>query len=75
MEEMLEHPVVHMEDDGLRFITLRTEPLENPLNRVAKRVLDFLVSLPVVVLVLPPLVYACLAAAWILRLVHEGLTD
>jgi len=28
----------------------------------------------VFVLVLPPLVYACLAAAWILRLVHEGVT-
>jgi len=40
LEEMLEHPVVHMQDDGLSFITLRTEPLENPLNRVAKRALD-----------------------------------
>ena len=25
-------------------------------------------------LVLPPLVYSCLAAAWILRLVHEAIT-
>jgi putative colanic acid biosynthesis UDP-glucose lipid carrier transferase len=55
LEEMLEHPVVHLEDEGMRFITLREEPLENPLNRFAKRGLDLAVALPVVVLILPPL--------------------
>lgn len=55
LEEMLSHPVVHTEDDGLRFITLREEPLENPLNRILKRLLDIAVSAPVVVLLLPPL--------------------
>lgn len=55
LEELLDHPVVQVEDEGLSFITLRQEPLENPLNRFAKRVLDLAVSLPVVVLVLPPL--------------------
>jgi putative colanic acid biosynthesis UDP-glucose lipid carrier transferase len=55
LEEMLHHPVVHLEDDGLRFITLREEPLENPLNRIVKRGLDLAVSLPIVLIVLPPL--------------------
>lgn len=55
LEELLEHPVVHLQDEGLSFITLRQEPLENPLNRFAKRALDLAVSLPVVVFVLPPL--------------------
>jgi exopolysaccharide biosynthesis polyprenyl glycosylphosphotransferase len=55
LEELLEHPVVHIEDEGMRFITLREEPLENPLNRFAKRALDLAVALPVVLLLLPPL--------------------
>ena len=55
LEVLLEHPVVHLEDEGMRFITLREEPLENPLNRVAKRALDLMVALPVVLLILPPL--------------------
>jgi putative colanic acid biosynthesis UDP-glucose lipid carrier transferase len=55
LEELLEHPVVHIEDEGVRFITLREEPLENPLNRFAKRALDLAVALPVVFLLLPPL--------------------
>ncbi len=54
LEEMLQHPVVHLEDDGMRFITLRAEPLENPLNRFAKRALDLAVALPVVLFILPP---------------------
>ncbi len=58
LEEMLEHPVVHIEDEGMRFITLREEPLENPINRMAKRMLDLAVALPVVVLVLPVLTVA-----------------
>ena len=55
LEEMLQHPVVHLEDDGMRFIALRAEPLENPLNRFSKRALDLAVALPVVLFVLPPL--------------------
>ena len=47
LEEKLNHPVIYMEDDGHHFITLRKEPLENPLNRMAKRTLDIAVSLPV----------------------------
>ncbi len=58
LEELLDHPVVMVEDDGFRFITLREEPLENPLNRILKRLLDLAVAVPVVVLVLPPLAVA-----------------
>jgi putative colanic acid biosynthesis UDP-glucose lipid carrier transferase len=37
------------------FIGLRNEPLEDPVNRILKRTMDIVVSLPVVVFVLPPL--------------------
>ncbi|HLH56781.1 MAG TPA: exopolysaccharide biosynthesis polyprenyl glycosylphosphotransferase [Verrucomicrobiae bacterium] len=47
------HSVTTFEDDGMRFIGLREEPLESPLNRFIKRFLDITISLPVVVLVLP----------------------
>ena len=47
--EMIEH------NEHYAFAASTLEPLENPLNRVLKRLLDFAVALPVVVLVLPPL--------------------
>ena len=43
------------------FLTLQDEPLENPLNRILKRVLDIIVALPVVLFFLPPL---CLIVKW-----------
>ena len=55
LAEKLSHPVVHLEDDGHSFIALREEPLENPLNRILKRLLDCAVALPVVIFLLPPL--------------------
>ncbi|HEX8296338.1 MAG TPA: exopolysaccharide biosynthesis polyprenyl glycosylphosphotransferase [Chthoniobacteraceae bacterium] len=61
LEQLLHHAVIHIEDDGLNFITLRQEPLESPLNRMLKRSLDILISLPVIVFVLP---LAC-ALVWI----------
>lgn len=54
LEEKLEHPVVHLEDEGYRFISLRSEPLENPLNRFAKRMLDVALALLVVGFMIPP---------------------
>ncbi|HUR59786.1 MAG TPA: exopolysaccharide biosynthesis polyprenyl glycosylphosphotransferase [Opitutaceae bacterium] len=42
-------------EEGRHFYTLQEEPLEDPLNRLLKRAFDVAVSLPVVVLVLPPL--------------------
>src|SRR3954470_6258432 len=55
LEEKLRHPVTHFEDDGFRFIGLREEPLENPLNRFSKRAIDVAISLPVMIFVFPVL--------------------
>lgn len=44
-----------VEQDGrYAFASFTAEPLDNPVNRVAKRLLDIAVSLPVVLFVLPP---------------------
>ena len=37
------------------FISLRDEPLEDPVNRMIKRTVDILMSLPVVLFIVPPL--------------------
>ena len=47
------HNTTTFEDDGVRFIGLREEPLESPMNRFLKRVLDLTIAVPVVALVLP----------------------
>jgi putative colanic acid biosynthesis UDP-glucose lipid carrier transferase len=47
------HNTTTFEDDGVRFIGLREEPLESPLNRFYKRLLDLAVAAPIVVFVLP----------------------
>ena len=56
LEEKLRHSVTHFEDDGFRFIGLREEPLENPLNRFFKRAIDLAISIPVMLVVFPILV-------------------
>jgi exopolysaccharide biosynthesis polyprenyl glycosylphosphotransferase len=53
LEEKLRHPVTHFEDDGFRFIGLREEPLENPLNRFFKRASDLAIAVPVILFVFP----------------------
>jgi exopolysaccharide biosynthesis polyprenyl glycosylphosphotransferase len=53
LEEKLRHSVTHFEDDGFRFIGLREEPLENPLNRFFKRAIDLAITLPVMLLIFP----------------------
>ena len=45
---------VVFEDDGVRFIGLRNEPLESPLNRFVKRLFDLAVSIPVILFILGP---------------------
>jgi exopolysaccharide biosynthesis polyprenyl glycosylphosphotransferase len=55
LEEKLRHPITHFEDDGFRFIGLREEPLENPLNRFFKRAIDLAISIPFMIFVFPPL--------------------
>jgi exopolysaccharide biosynthesis polyprenyl glycosylphosphotransferase len=53
LEEKMRHSVTHFEDDGFRFIGLREEPLENPLNRFFKRAIDLAIALPVMLIVFP----------------------
>jgi putative colanic acid biosynthesis UDP-glucose lipid carrier transferase len=53
LEEKMRHSVTHFEDDGFRFIGLREEPLENPLNRFLKRAIDLAIALPVMIVVFP----------------------
>ncbi|MEP6822170.1 MAG: exopolysaccharide biosynthesis polyprenyl glycosylphosphotransferase [Chthoniobacterales bacterium] len=53
IEEKLRHAVTYFEDDGFRFIGLREEPLENPLNRAVKRFIDIAISLPVMLFIFP----------------------
>ncbi len=55
ISERFQRPVFFFEDGGVRFISLREEPLECPFNRILKRALDIAVSLPVVLFILPPL--------------------
>jgi len=55
LEEKLRHSVTHFEDGGFRFIGLREEPLENPLNRFLKRAIDVAIAIPVMVFVFPVL--------------------
>jgi len=55
LEEKLRHSVTHFEDDGFRFIGLREEPLENPLNRFFKRAIDLAISVPVMLFLFPAL--------------------
>jgi len=55
LDQIFDHPVAVFEEQGLCLISLREEPLENPINRFLKRCLDIAISLPVVVFILPPL--------------------
>jgi exopolysaccharide biosynthesis polyprenyl glycosylphosphotransferase len=55
LEEKLRHSITHFEDDGFRFIGLREEPLENPLNRFFKRAIDLAIAVPVMLFIFPML--------------------
>jgi exopolysaccharide biosynthesis polyprenyl glycosylphosphotransferase len=55
LAEILRHNISYFDLHEKEFISLRDEPLEDPVNRMVKRTVDFLMSLPVVLLVLPPL--------------------
>ena len=62
LEEKLRHSVTHFEDGGFRFIGLREEPLENPLNRFFKRSIDLAISIPVMLIIFPILTAAVFLA-------------
>jgi exopolysaccharide biosynthesis polyprenyl glycosylphosphotransferase len=53
LEERLRHAVTFFEDGGFRFMGLREEPLENPLNRFLKRAIDLAISVPVMIFIFP----------------------
>ncbi|HEX3624659.1 MAG TPA: exopolysaccharide biosynthesis polyprenyl glycosylphosphotransferase [Verrucomicrobiae bacterium] len=53
VDRYFNHATTIIEDDGLRLISLREEPLENPVNRFVKRTIDLAVAIPVVFFILP----------------------
>ena len=53
LDSYFNHTTMLFEDDGVRLIGLREEPLESPINRFVKRVMDLTIAMPVVIFVLP----------------------
>ncbi len=53
LPSMFVHKVSMFADDGINFIGLREEPMENPYHRLLKRTLDLVVAVPVVLFILP----------------------
>jgi len=51
------------QNEHYAFAAATVEPLENPFNRVVKRLMDIAVALPVVLLILPPLT----AVVWFMQ--------
>lgn len=64
LDEFFQRRITFFRCDNLDLIELREEPLQNFVNRVQKRVLDIVVSLPVVCIVLPVL----MLLVWVLQL-------
>lgn len=52
-EEYFEKELRPLQQGGHTFFSLQEEPLENPINRGVKRVVDICIALPVVLFVLP----------------------
>jgi exopolysaccharide biosynthesis polyprenyl glycosylphosphotransferase len=55
LTEIFNHDITLFNLHNQAFISLRDEPLEDPVSRILKRTMDLVVSVPVVVFVLPPL--------------------
>jgi exopolysaccharide biosynthesis polyprenyl glycosylphosphotransferase len=47
--------MIAVEEGGRHFLVMQNEPLEDPINRAAKRLVDIIISLPVCLFILPPL--------------------
>lgn len=54
LEDVWGRQLTYVDDDGVRLVAMREEPLENPLNLFVKRSIDIAISLPVIVFILPP---------------------
>jgi putative colanic acid biosynthesis UDP-glucose lipid carrier transferase len=67
LDRIFGHSVAIFEDQGVSLISLREEPLEDPINRFFKRCLDLAISVPVVVFILPPLI----VIVWILQRLYS----
>lgn len=63
LDVFLQRRLSYFRCDDLDIIELREEPLQSLTNRIFKRVFDVALSLPVVVLILPPL----MLLVWILQ--------
>ena len=53
LDSYFNHTTMIFEDDGVRIIGLREEPLESPVNWFVKRAMDLAIAIPTVILVLP----------------------
>lgn len=49
-------PILSIQEGGHTFFTFKDEPLENPTNRLFKRILDTAIALPIVIFILPFLI-------------------
>jgi putative colanic acid biosynthesis UDP-glucose lipid carrier transferase len=63
LDEIFDHPVAVFEEQGLCLISLREEPLQNPISRFFKRCLDIAVSSFVLLFVLP----ICSLVVWCMQ--------
>jgi len=67
LDVFLQRRLSYFRCDNVDLIELRTEPLQNLVNRAIKRLFDIVVSLPVVCIVLPPLI----AFVWFLQRIQS----
>jgi lipopolysaccharide/colanic/teichoic acid biosynthesis glycosyltransferase len=67
LSEIFKHPLQYYRQFGVDFIALRQEPLQDPLNRVAKRAFDVTFAFLAVAIILPPLV----VLVWIIHRVQS----
>lgn len=58
LSEKFQHSLQYVHHYGIDFITVRTEPLQDPLVRIMKRAMDVIIALPVVLFIIPPIALA-----------------
>lgn len=52
-QDYFDEPIQLVDEGEFLFFSLRDEPLQDPLNRIFKRLFDLLIAIPVVLLLLP----------------------
>jgi len=67
LEEKLRHRVIHFKDGAFDFIAPRTEPLEDPVNRALKRILDLSLAIPITLFIIPPMA----VVVWIVQRIQS----